>query len=81
MKIRKIEIGQVFKNWNNNHHIIQGISKTGSVLTCKNLNTRNVIKFKWQNASGKYISGDTLELGEYYGVLVALPEYDDKTLY
>jgi len=62
----KLLVGDKFKNkWNEVHKIIK-ISKTGSVLTCKDVNTNKIIKFRFYDASGLYIKTDNSvkDLGE-----------------
>lgn len=70
--MEKIKIGDVFKNWKNNIHVVNKISKTGLVIHAKNIETGVVEKFRFYEASGKYIIqttpntdlGDLTNIGE-----------------
>ena len=53
--MNKIEIGDKFQNIWNEVHIITKISNTGLILTTKNIQTSKTQKFRFYEASGKYI--------------------------
>ena len=50
-----IKIGDAFKNWKNDIHVVNKISKTALIIHAKNIDTGVVEKFRFYNASGKYI--------------------------
>lgn len=64
---KKIEVGNKFKNWKNNIHVVNKISKSGLVIHARNVDTGVIEKFRFYEASGKYIIQNTpnTDLGEY----------------
>jgi hypothetical protein len=50
-----IKIGDAFKNWKNDIHVVNEISKTGLIIHAKNIDTGIIEKFRYYDASGKYI--------------------------
>ena len=62
----KMECGQQYKNYANDIHEIVKISPTATIVHAKNINTSEVIRFRFYEASGYYIDsakGGTTELG------------------
>jgi len=55
MELREMQVGDTYKNWKNEIHEIIMISKTGAVIECMNVETNECCKFRFYNASGKYI--------------------------
>ena len=58
--MKKIKIGDKFKNFKEEIHEVINISKTGLVLICKNSETCEIVKFRFYEASGRYIKKDTV---------------------
>ncbi len=54
-----IKIGDAFKNWKNDIHIVNKISKSALIIHAMNINTGVVEKFRYYNTSGKYIIEST----------------------
>lgn len=59
MGLREMQVGDTYKNWKNEIHKIIMISKTGVVIECMNVETDELCKFRFYNASGKYIKNGT----------------------
>jgi len=61
----EIKIGDTFKNFKGETHKVIRISKTGLVLTCKNIETDEIVKFRFYVASGRYFKENSVvDLGE-----------------
>jgi hypothetical protein len=56
-----IKINDVFINYKNDKHTVIKISKTGLNIQCLNQNNK-IVKFRYFEKTGKYISGNNLEL-------------------
>lgn len=54
--MREIKIGDHFRNIFGAVHVIDSISKTGLIIHAKNMETGELVKFRFYNASGKYIT-------------------------
>jgi hypothetical protein len=62
-----IKIGDSFKNWKNDIHVVNRISKSGLIIHAKNINTGIIEKFRFYNASGTYIlqKSANIDLGDF----------------
>jgi hypothetical protein len=65
--MEQIKIGDSFKNFKNDIHVVKKISKTGLIIYAKNIKTNVIEKFRFYNASGKYIIERTpnIDLGDF----------------
>lgn len=59
MELKTMQVGDTYKNWKNEIHKIIMISKTGVIIECINTETNKYCKFRFYNASGKYIKNGT----------------------
>lgn len=66
----QIKIGDAFKNFMDEIHVVNKISKTGLIITAKNIGTNQNKKFRFYEASGLYIKEGTanVSLGDSYNI-------------
>ena len=67
----EMQIGDTYRNiWDEVHEIIM-ISKTGVIIECINLDTQETCKFRFYEASGKYIKNGTpnVDLGKPFQMI------------
>ena len=50
-----IKIGDSFRNYNDDIHVVTKISKTALIIHAKNIKTGVIERFRWYEASGQYI--------------------------
>ena len=59
MEVVEITKGLQFKNWKDEIHEIINVSPTGLIITALNIETNEVLRFRFYNASGEYIKEGT----------------------